>query len=144
MLTVFDVAKYILDKIGSISAMKLQKLVYYCQAWSLVWDENFLFEEDFEAWSNGPVIPILYDRHRGLFKVDSSIVSDGNVSKITDVQKETIDKVLDFYGNKTAQWLSNLSHNELPWQNARGDLEPMAISTAVISKGAMEEYYSSI
>ena len=54
MATVFDVAKYILDKYGSMSAMKLQKLIFYSQAMSLVWDDVPLFEEDFEAWAKVP------------------------------------------------------------------------------------------
>ena len=53
MANVFDVAKYILNSVGGdISTMKLQKLCYYSQAWSLAWGET-LFNEDFEAWSNG-------------------------------------------------------------------------------------------
>lgn len=55
MANVFDVAKYILEKLGTLSTMKLQKLCYYCQAWSLVWDDTPLFDEKFEAWANGPV-----------------------------------------------------------------------------------------
>ena len=45
MANVFDVAKYILEKLGTLSTMKLQKLCYYCQAWSLVWDDTPLFDE---------------------------------------------------------------------------------------------------
>jgi len=51
MATAHDVAAYILDKCGSMSAMKLQKLVYYSQAWHLVWDDAPLFEERVEAWA---------------------------------------------------------------------------------------------
>lgn len=71
MANAFDVAKYILEKKEDISEVKLQKLVYYCQAWSLVWDENELFHEDFEAWANGLVVRELYNAHRGLFKVNA-------------------------------------------------------------------------
>ena len=49
MANIFDVARYILEVKGSMSTMKLQKLCYYCQAWSLVWDDSPLFDEDFEA-----------------------------------------------------------------------------------------------
>lgn len=69
MATVYDVADYILGSCGPMSAMKLQKLVYYAQAWSLVWDEQPLFPDDFEAWANGPVVRSLYDLHRGQFRV---------------------------------------------------------------------------
>ena len=60
MANVFDVAKYILEKLGTLSTMKLQKLCYYCQAWSLVWDDTPLFDEKFEAWANGPVCRELF------------------------------------------------------------------------------------
>ena len=51
--------------------MKLQKLVYYCQAWSLVWDDMPLFESRIEAWANGPVVLDLYYRHRGQYWIDT-------------------------------------------------------------------------
>ncbi len=63
MISVLDVAAYILKKKEKISAWKLQKLVYYCQAWSLVWDEEPMFEEEIHAWINGPVSPDLYEKH---------------------------------------------------------------------------------
>ena len=69
MNTVFDVAVYILRKTGPISAMKLQKLVYYSQAWSLAWDESPLFINKIQAWTSGPVVRELYDVHRGMFTV---------------------------------------------------------------------------
>ena len=58
MANVFDTAKYILEQSGSMSTMKLQKLCYYSQAWSLVWDDSPLFDEDFQAWAN-------FSKHRG-------------------------------------------------------------------------------
>ncbi|HIF5692800.1 TPA: Panacea domain-containing protein [Vibrio parahaemolyticus] len=144
MATEFDVVKYILEELGEISAMKLQKLVYYSQAWSLVWDEEELFSEDFEAWANGPVLRSLYHEHRGLFKVNADTFSQGNKEELTEDQVETIDKVLEFYGDKSAQWLSNLTHKESPWKDARGTLEAMASSNEVITKGSMEEYYAAL
>ncbi|MCC6923464.1 MAG: DUF4065 domain-containing protein [Nitrosomonas sp.] len=65
MANAFDVADYILVKQGAISAMKLQKLIYYSQAWSLVWDDEPLFNNKIEAWANGPVVRDLYEKHRG-------------------------------------------------------------------------------
>ncbi len=54
-----------------MSAMKLQKLVYYSQAWSLVWDDEELFPEEFRAWANEPVCRELYDAVKGSFNVCS-------------------------------------------------------------------------
>lgn len=144
MATIFDVAKYITECRGEMSAMKLQKLMYYAQAWSLVWEEEPLFADDFEAWANGPVLPELYARHRGMFKVNASLFEEASSAKLTDVERENIDKVLVFYGDKTAQWLSNLTHQENPWLDARDGLPVGASSNDVIPQAAIHEYYSSL
>ncbi|MBN1006423.1 Panacea domain-containing protein [Amphritea pacifica] len=144
MTTEFDVARYILEKQGEMSAMKLQKLLYYSQAWSMVWDERTLFDADFQAWANGPVLPSIYDVHRGQFLVDSSLFRNGDASNLDDEASDTVDQVLKVYGNKTAQWLSNLTHDEAPWKDARGDLSPMDRSNVVIEKGQIHEYYSGL
>ena len=142
MASVFDVAKYILENQGSMTAMKLQKLVYYSQAWSLVWDEEPLFPQQIQAWASGPVVPELYNVHRGQFEIDS--LSVGNRSRLKKYQRETIDAVLDHYGHKGAQWLSDLSHLEKAWKEARRGKKPGENCTREITHAAMAEYYSSL
>lgn len=141
MASVHDVAAYILKKRGLMTAMKLEKLAYYCQAWSLVWDEKPLFLEDIQAWANGPVVRELYDRHKGLYKVKSW---DGNPDVFDPEERETIDGVLGFYGDKPSQWLSDLTHRESPWLEARKGLSPGERGENVISHASMAEYYSSL
>src|SRR4051812_30504790 len=94
MAGVLDVAAYILKQHGPMTAMKLQKLIYYSQAWSIVWDDDALFPDEIEAWKNGPVVRDLWTAHRGQFRVDS--VANGDVAKLTKDQIDTVDKVLEF------------------------------------------------
>ena len=143
MATACDVAAYILDRHGPMTAMKLQKLVYYSQAWSLVWDEQPLFEEQVEAWANGPVIPDLYREHRGRFRLRPGDIP-GDPGVLTHDQRETVDAVVDGYGRLTAHQLSELSHREEPWRRARRGLSPGERGNAVISQAAMFEYYDSL
>ncbi len=140
---VIDVADYILHRLGSMSAMKLQKLVYYSQVWSLVWTESPLFNDEIEAWANGPVVRSLYRKHQGFFRVGKGFFG-GDISRLTDDQKDVIDRVLNFYGNKDPQWLSNLTHLESPWKDARQALAPGERGENTISKESMLEYYSSL
>lgn len=142
--TVCDVAKYILEKKGEITAMKLQKLAFYVKAWGLVWDEDELFDEEFQAWANGAVSPVLYEKHRGLFKVNAALFNDTNSGVLSENQRETIDKVLEVYGNFTAQQLSDINHQESPWVDARNGLPATARCTTVITTASMAEYYSGI
>lgn len=144
MSTCFDVAKYIFEKEKGLSATKLQKLVYYCQAWSIVWDDAVLFNEKIEAWVNGPVVRELYNQHAGKCFVGPSDFSAGSSDNLSDTQKETIEAVLKFYGDKNAQWLSDLTHNEEPWRGARKNLPPKERGNEEITLESMSEYYSSI
>ena len=143
MVTVFDVAQYILNKSGTMTTWKLQKLCYYSQAWSLVWDDKPLFNERIEAWANGPVIPALYDKHRGAFLISSV---SGDPTKLNQIQLETIDVIIDAYGVKTANWLSELTHREAPWYNARerAGLVLGDRGNAEITLDDMAEYYGGL
>ena len=144
IVSALDVAAYILKKFPQkepITAWKLQKLIYYCQAWSLVWDEQPLFKEKIIAWSNGPVVKELYNQHRGLFYVTKI---SGNPKKLLESQKDTIEHVLKAYGEKTSQWLSDLTHTEAPWIEARAEFKPGERGNKEITLASMHEYYSSI
>jgi uncharacterized phage-associated protein len=139
--SVHDVASAILKILGPMTAMKLEKLVYYCQAWSLVWDEEPMFQERIEAWAGGPVVPALYYRHRGQFQIDNW---EGNSDILTPKQRETIDGVLNYYGNKPSQWLSDLTHKEDPWLRARAGLAPLERGNREITLASMAEYYGGL
>lgn len=144
MASVFAVAKYILVKRGSMSAMKLQKLVYYSQAWNLVWNETPLFNEEIEAWKNGPVVRALYEAHKGKFAVSQDDFAEIKTSPLTAGERKAVDGVMAFYGDKTAQWLSDLTHMEAPWVDARAGTPDGENCDKVISHASMHEYYASI
>ena len=69
MYRVHDLAAYIVATRGPLGAMKLQKLLYYSQAWSLAWDGEPVFRERVQAWSEGPVVRESFDVHRGDYKI---------------------------------------------------------------------------
>lgn len=140
-VSVNHVAEYILSKQHPISAIKLQKLVYYSQAWSLVWDEQPLFEERIEAWAMGPVVPDLYHMHGGKYMVDTV---GGNPSLLNKEQKKTVDAVYKVYGSRPAYWLIELSHQEEPWLKARNGLPAGVNSNAEIKLADMAAYYSGL
>lgn len=142
MATVFDAAAYILEKLGTMSSMKLQKLVYYSQAWSLVWDEEPLFQEEIQAWAGGPVVRELFHRHQGMFTVSS--ISGGSAENLNNDQRETIDAICKHYGDKSGQWLSDLTHKERPWLEAREGLADGERGTRTISLESMADYYGGL
>lgn len=143
MANVSRVAEHILSRTGLITAMKLQKLVYYSQAWHLVWSEQPLFADRIEAWANGPVVRSLYAAHRLMYQVEpGALVVHGDA--LTDDERDSIDQVLKVYGDKSSQWLSDLTHMEDPWIQAREGLAPGERGEREITHASMAEYYSSL
>jgi uncharacterized phage-associated protein len=142
MASVFDVAQYILTRTGAISTWKLQKLVYYSQAWHAVWDDKPLFNSRIEAWANGPVCPELYESHKGRFTIDKCLL--GNVAGVSEDEKESIELVLAHYGKFNGQQLSDMTHSEDPWVKAREGLGPNIRGNEEITLESMVEYYTSI
>lgn len=136
-----NVAQYILEECGEMTALKLQKLVYYCQAWALVWTDNALFPERIEAGANGPVIPELYKLHDGQFKVNAQS-GIGESYKLQQDEIETILNVLSEYKAYKSYDLINQTRLEDPWKIARGTTPDGEPCTTEISHAAMAEYYS--
>ena len=144
MASVFQVARYILNKVGGMTTMKLQKLVYYCQAWSLAWDGVPLFNEDFQAWANGPVCPELFATHRGIFWLEANYYDNYEPYPFSAAQVETLDAVLESYADKEPRWLSELTHKERPWRETRQGVKPGEPCNLVITKELMQEYYEGL
>lgn len=109
-----------------------------------MWDDAPLFPETIRAWRNGPVCGELYNEHRGRYEVAADMFPGGNADALTGTQRDTVLAVLRAYGDKSSQWLSDLTHAEAPWRDARalaGEVEP---PSPEITHAAMAEYYSAL
>jgi len=145
MAHVQDAAAYILHARGPMSAMKLQKLCYYAYGYHLAWENRALFPERFEAWANGPVCPVLYEQHRGRFMLQDGTIS-GEPTELDDGERESIDLVLDAYGDFTAHQLSLMTHHESPWLNARvrAGAAPLERTREPLRDDEIYEYFDSL
>lgn len=142
------VAEYFLNKIDqeageSITPLKLQKLVYYAQAWSLAF-YNSLFEEDFQAWVHGPVIPSLYIHFKEYGSANISKVSSLDSSLLEKGEINVLDLVWSVYGKYDAKYLERLTHIEKPWLDARKGIDQNERCTNIISKENIKEYFSGL
>jgi uncharacterized phage-associated protein len=144
MFSCSNVADYFIwlaNETGSfLSNLKLQKLVYYAQAWHLALNDTPLFSEDFQAWVHGPVIPDLYQKYK-VFGWQP-ILENANPELPKEVQ-DFLEEVSEEYFACDAYQLEQMTHAEAPWNWARADLQHDAPSNAVIKKEWMKEYYRS-
>ena len=106
--------------------------------------ESPLFSARIEAWANGPVAPELYKRHTGNFSVTDWTY--GDAAHLGTIEKSTVEAIVDFYGGMSGFELSQLTHREDPWKDARKEagLAPGDRGTAVITHAAMAEYYGGL
>jgi uncharacterized phage-associated protein len=127
------------SKKQQIDNLKLQKLLYYTQAWHLAIFGTPILAEQIEAWVHGPVIPDVFRLYRDCrwnsipATVPSGHLPPGLGKHVTEVLKA--------YGDFTGWQLERLTHSERPWQEARGGLPPDAPSHNIITHQSMKEYY---
>lgn len=141
MLLADDVASVILARSGPrMDAMRLQKLLYYVQAWHLAVTDEPLFPEQIKAWKDGPVVPQVWHSRKDR---DARRAANQDVDgiQLDDIASDLIDLVLSSYGSMAGEELSALTHVEQPWIEARGDLPDDAECRSPISRKSMAEYY---
>lgn len=157
-----EVANYIalslLTKQMTVSPLKLQKLLYYAQAWSMVFfgRNKQLFADVPQAWVNGPVYPAIYNIWKNRNMCDHLTPNDfgtteekmydalGEVTKqmqLSDDEIQLLEQVVLKYGSKSQNYLIFLTHSELPWCEKREGLKPYERSTNPLSLDTMHQYY---
>jgi uncharacterized phage-associated protein len=98
-----------------MTAMRLQKLPYYCQGWYLAWYGRPLFADPIEAWRHGPVVPSEYNRLRASGR-DPLPVPTGTSDLPADARR-AIERVWSFYARYSTSGLRDLTHAERPWRD---------------------------
>ncbi|MGP1454869.1 MAG: Panacea domain-containing protein [Treponema sp.] len=148
-----SLSRYICAYIQKLNHMKLQKLIYYVDAWHLVFFDAPLIFEDFEAWVHGPVVRTVWNLYKGKLPVHTEKamkqeriqpILTAFEKKVSKEQLQLINDVLDEYGTKTSYELELCTHNELPWREARQGYEPLENSDKIISKTTMKNYYTMV
>ena len=161
-----DMARYLglsmLSKGLSVSPLKLQKMLYYTQSWYMVFfgRENTLFEDNPQAWVNGPVYPAIYYEYKdktddmcGHLHAKDFGCTDETLAEeaaklamkmgLTKDEMECIDSIVMLYGSKSQNQLIFMTHAESPWADQRKGLSPFDYSQNQISLDSMYEYYKA-
>ena len=148
-LNPLQVAQYFIDQCDasagdSITHLKLQKLLFYVQAWGMVLANKSFFSEKFQAWAHGPVLPSVYKnlKQHGFNNIAGEIIA--NDVNFTPSAKDVLNQVWDTYGELSAKHLERLTHQELPWIEARGGISPEARSETEISPDTIFYFYSKL
>ncbi len=148
-ITIDHVADYFICAVDresgdEITPLKLQKMVYYAQAWHLALYGEPLFDAQFQAWPHGPANYELFKRFEDYkYNPIPAEAANNSLGAIPAEKAEFLDEIWDVFGKYTAKALENMTHVETPWIEARGALPPELASQTVISEETMRDYYRS-
>lgn len=141
-----DAAQYFLslndpEAGGAITHLKLQKLCYYAQAYSLALNDEPLFDEEFQAWEHGPVSRTIFDRYRvnGFLPIEKP----SDLPSIGEKEKIILNYIWDRFGKYDAMYLRDLTHQETPWLKSRGDCNEGDWCDNPIDEEEIKFYYKS-
>lgn len=147
-----DVADYIIlqataeESRSSLTNLKLQKLLYYVQAWSYGINQRPFFSngEQFQAWIHGPVNRTIYNRFEQTKLLYSELTMNDrrqDAKDLDDDGKEFVDFILENYMKFTGVQLESMTHKEDPWILARKGLDPTARCETIISPESLIKFY---
>lgn len=126
-----------------LETVKLQKLLYFIQGWSLaVWGKP-AFNQPIEAWRYGPVVPSVYERHANQAYVDADFDFGGDSERLNNIDHSIVEYVLANYGGTAAFKLADYTHTQgSPWHEATypGGSQ-RAVYYADISQESMRSYF---
>ncbi|WP_394161644.1 Panacea domain-containing protein [Galactobacter valiniphilus] len=139
-----NLAQLIFDKLSGaapLETIKLQKLMYYCQAWSWAIRNRGMFSDAVQAWKHGPVVASLYYEHRQLVVLPKEW-EIGDAAAVPAADAELADAVLELYGGRSGWALRDLTHKEDPWVDAWAESNNGAKRGFEISTESMRDYYA--
>ena len=144
MHSALDVAAWFLNEVDrkagdSITNLKLQKLVYYAQAWAVALLGRPLFSETVEAWAHGPVVDVVYQEYKG--HGFGSLPRSRRKPRFEPEERVILEDVLAVYGEHSAKFLEALTHSEQPWQSVWGDRPANSRSRREIPVERMQDFY---
>lgn len=141
------VTRYLLFKINDVTPLSLQKLLYYSQSFFRSLYNEELFPDNCQAWAHGPVYPDVYYKFKdyGYDPIEKPTESFSSVvEELSTKEINFLDAIISAFGGYSGTILENITHNETPWLDARGNLQPNDRSVTVISKENINNYFKSI
>jgi uncharacterized phage-associated protein len=148
-ITSLDVAEYFLSKSilntdWAITHLKLQKLVYYAQAWHVAIHNQPLFNEDIECWIHGTVCRRIYHKYRDYGFKEIPPVKNVDFHKFNKNQLSVLEAVWSAYGHLREKVLEAMVIQEEPWIKAWKTKKDNDFSSRIISIESMREFYSKL
>ena len=127
-----------------LTHLRLQKLLYYVQGWSLALRGAPMFTDRVEAWAHGPVVPTIYQTLRDSGSKPFRIDAEPNDFNMSDEERAFVSEVWEEYKLFAALKLRDMTHSESPWIDARKGHSPGERCNVEITPEAMRTHFSKL
>lgn len=138
------VIQYLLYQCEDITPLALQKALYYIQGFHFAFYRTFLFSEDCQAWTHGPVYRDIYFRYRDYRFDPIEKTTTFDTSVFSASEKAICDSVINNLCCYSGKILERFTHNEAPWLTTRGDLPDSSPSDRIIEKSVIGAYFDAV
>ncbi|WP_433709050.1 type II toxin-antitoxin system antitoxin SocA domain-containing protein [Paenibacillus illinoisensis] len=141
-----NVIKYLLEECEDITPLALQKLLYYSQAFNKIFNKEYLFNNDCEAWVHGPVFRDIYEKYKiyGFNPIEDKTKQSFLYNNVTEPEKELLNSIINNFGCYSGKILEKMTHIERPWLETRGDLKDDEVCSYIIDKNLIDSYFEEI
>ena len=151
-LSALDVANYVISlasnnvigddgEVEGVTNLKLQKILYFIEAYSLAVAGKSLFPDSIEAWEYGPVIPSVYHKFKTFGS--SPIIQKETKVKVDEKTASLISDVWNTFNKYSASRLVDITHRHDPWKNTYAKNSKSGLKTS-ISRDEMKKYYKGL
>jgi len=147
---IYLVTKHIIAKMGDITPLALQKILYYIQGFSTCLLDTPIFEDTAEAWVHGPVYKNIYDRfsnyqYNNISNDDfSSYTNLDDNDTLSSDEKKLVDSIINNFGCYSGKILEKMTHKTDPWIQARNGLDKKESSSNQIKLEDINIYFAKI
>ncbi|EJR73710.1 DUF4065 domain-containing protein [Bacillus cereus] len=138
-----EVANYLLYKNDDITPLALQKLLYYAQGFCKVFTGTYLFEDDCEVGSHGPVYRVIFNKYK-VYQYDNLEVNYDSTNQLTQIEKEILDCVINTLGCYSGKSLEKMILFDLPREVAHLELEDNDPGKPIMEKEEIDNCFNTM
>ncbi|MCJ8205738.1 type II toxin-antitoxin system antitoxin SocA domain-containing protein [Pseudomonas sp. RGM2987] len=140
-----DIANWFVAKCAEsgdlITHLKLQKLLYYAEAWTQTLTGKELFSEQIQAWAHGPVVPEVFQEFKKYGWNPLPAPEDQKIPVVSSEAEEILLQVFEAYSDLPAKTLEEMTHRDAPWIKARGDLSSEERCETIMPKAEILDFF---
>ncbi len=123
-----------------VTKISIQKLLYFSQSHYLSDFRVPLFDEEIQAWDNGPVVKNVWEKYKSEENGKPIFLKDDfDFSHFSDEENDFLIEIWNTYGTLAENHLINKTHKEITWKWNYNVNE--SHHQNVISKNFMMNYY---